>query len=211
MELVVQALNDPSLLSTAVVHSLPCRIHRTGPAPVDRYFCVVEQDKDKTRLKASFRGRALAGKAVHVPDGYVGFVAREASAAVVTAVNSSKGKGKGKRHDDDDNDDDNDMQEGPQRMWTIAGGFEHFVCWDHDDEPTDENELVRLAEWVTVADAVRTLRNACCLLNAHSIDVVARCDHNDWWCRGCDPHVFGNGQVPGAARRPKALHRCQKG
>lgn len=54
------------------LHSLPCTIHYSGPAPVSTYMIVKQEP-----LRAAFRGREMFGAEVHVPEGHQGVILRE--------------------------------------------------------------------------------------------------------------------------------------
>ncbi len=81
-----QILINTKTLDTAPpasLHLLPCKIHYTGPAAVDSYF-VIEQEEGTKRistseeidesvvLKASLRGRLLRGRQLKLPPSYEG-------------------------------------------------------------------------------------------------------------------------------------------
>jgi len=59
---------------TKLLHSLPCRIHHTGPAPVSTYFKVEELEKGNKA--ATFRGRLLHGQELTPPESYCIYVSK---------------------------------------------------------------------------------------------------------------------------------------
>ncbi|KAK6040447.1 ribonuclease H1/H2 small subunit [Cooperia oncophora] len=50
------------------IHSIPCKLHYDGPAPVSGYF-VTDEGSDG-RKTAAFRGHGLEGVNLDVPSGY---------------------------------------------------------------------------------------------------------------------------------------------
>ncbi|KAK5972233.1 Torsin protein [Trichostrongylus colubriformis] len=66
------------------IHSVPCKLHYDGPAPISRYF--VPEDGVDAKKKAAFRGRGLEGVTLDVPCGYELCVLNKRSAAVTFAT-----------------------------------------------------------------------------------------------------------------------------
>ena len=58
---------DHRVTAETVLHSLPCRIDYSGPAPVDTYFLPHPADAVAT-MAATFRGNQLMGCTVQLPD-----------------------------------------------------------------------------------------------------------------------------------------------
>ena len=58
---------DHRVTAETVLHSLPCRIDYSGPAPVDTYFLPRPADAVGT-MAATFRGYQLMGRTVQLPD-----------------------------------------------------------------------------------------------------------------------------------------------
>ncbi|KAJ3093175.1 Ribonuclease H2 subunit C [Quaeritorhiza haematococci] len=110
------------------LHLLPCEIHHTGKADVNKYFQVTPASKDPapaneapTKFASTFRGRALQGVRVSVPDGYKGVVYRE----------SMTGK----------------------RVWKIDEQFDSFVVWGHDEVPgPSKDEFLKAVNWLQIAE-----------------------------------------------------------
>jgi len=62
-----------------LLHSLPCQIEFTGPAPVSVYFNKENLHHENVRA-ASFRGHMLLNKLVKVPEGYEIYTVSESNA-----------------------------------------------------------------------------------------------------------------------------------
>ena len=122
------------------VHALPCTIRHDGPAAVTTYFQVQDTGIGSgassaaaaAPLRAHFRGRALEGQQVAFPEGTVGMVLEEASAAPPD-VDSSK------------------------RFMEIRSTFDGATVWQHDRDPGTDDVVHRTLEWMELAGAIHDL------------------------------------------------------
>ncbi|KJH50686.1 Torsin [Dictyocaulus viviparus] len=61
--------------NTGEVHSIPCRLHFDGPAPVSGYF--IQQEHENAKRWAVFRGHGLEGITLNLPSGYELYVLKK--------------------------------------------------------------------------------------------------------------------------------------
>ena len=126
MKIIVNPSSEtaaPPRASTA--HLLPCEIKYTGPAMVSAYF---KPTTGKRSLEAAFRGRALKGKELPLPDGYVGSMLQDTVQA--------------------------DVADGEERRWLHRGSISSVTFWKHDELPHDEEAIFKLSRWTSIADVL---------------------------------------------------------
>lgn len=58
------------------VHRLPCSVSHDGPAQISAFFDSRISKQSEHSYRSFFRGRALVGKPVRLPEGYCGYVVR---------------------------------------------------------------------------------------------------------------------------------------
>ncbi|KAF4032701.1 Ribonuclease H2 non-catalytic subunit [Phytophthora infestans] len=137
------------------VHSLPCRIHFDGSAPVKTFFRpqssagdssrtadTIEQDiqmeteqkdgKDDSNdtLQAAFRGIQLQGEKLQLASlGFTGLVLEDS----------------GMRHPDDEG-----------RVWEVEDHFDELTWWDVTNHTTSETQQLPLVlnQWHDIASAI---------------------------------------------------------
>ncbi|CAH0475690.1 unnamed protein product [Peronospora belbahrii] len=141
------------------VHSLPCRIHYDGLAPVHTYFqpqlidgnsnstdhggsTLEEQDvkveldgkdNDNNMLHAEFRGIQLQGEKMSLtPMGFTGLVLED----------------NGIRHEEDEG-----------RIWEIDDHFDELIWWDVPNHMTSEMHQLPLVlqQWHDLSSAIHTI------------------------------------------------------
>lgn len=127
------------------VHVLACKIHHTGPAPVDEFFKVArladrqllegeERGEDEV-LVATFRGRRMLGRREKLPQGVFGLICRDG------------GDGGG-----GDNDDNNNL-----RQLQVESNFDAITYWKQDLLPRREEESVPV--WLDFIKLARVLHS----------------------------------------------------
>ncbi|KAG8430012.1 hypothetical protein GDO86_018639 [Hymenochirus boettgeri] len=122
---------DLSSLSTAVsepMHLLPCEIERRGATNVKQYFTPAIKER-KEGKEVSFRGRALMGQEVSVPNGYMGIVLRE---------------------------DHKPATEEEDRCFTVRTTFNSFTQWNLETPPSEDDVLMMSLIWPKIATAIHT-------------------------------------------------------
>lgn len=107
------------------VHSLPCKIHHDGPAPVSEYFrCenlqATRQDShipDQHDVSvATFRGRKLLGREEKLPEGMFGLICRETGEEEEEATGS--------------------------RILQVESNFDSITYWKQDAVPRRDEDSV---------------------------------------------------------------------
>lgn len=111
--------------TTASAHLLPCEIKYTGPALVSAYF---KPTTGKRSLEATFRGRALKGIDLPLPEGYVGSMLQDTVQA--------------------------DVADGEERRWLHRGSIGSVSFWKHDDLPHDEEPIFKCMRWTSIANVL---------------------------------------------------------
>lgn len=120
----VLAATEPSAPPSAA-HLLPCEIEYTGPAIVSAYF---KPTTGKRGLEATFRGRALRGAVLPIPDGYTGALLQDTVQG--------------------------DVADSEERRWLHRGALESFTLWKHDDAPHDDEPVFKAMRWASVANVL---------------------------------------------------------
>ena len=164
---------------------MPFRINYTGRAALQTFFRVKPlegtihegetQNADATathtstrnpasslgaRFAAAFRGRAMKGVTVNLPEGYEGIVLR------VDEERANDRMKRGRRRRKAEVDEDVDMEEGTdeeeeeeRRTFKPTGQFSSFVLWNPDlpVDPSRDEYLRSLTEWTKLAAEVSLL------------------------------------------------------
>ena len=164
---------------------MPFRINYTGRAALQTFFRVKPlegtihegetQNADATtihtstknpasslgaRFAAAFRGRAMKGVTVNLPEGYEGIVLR------VDEERANDRMKRGRRRRKAEVDEDVDMEEGTdeeeeeeRRTFKPTGQFSSFVLWNPDlpVDPSRDEYLRSLTEWTKLAAEVSVL------------------------------------------------------
>ncbi|XP_051900907.1 ribonuclease H2 subunit C [Pristis pectinata] len=108
------------------VHLLPVDIESDGNARVDQYFTPAVQERDG-ELLVSYRGRALRGRDLPVPAGYVGLVLRE------------------------DREPCSDEEE---RTVRVKSAFSSLTYWNLETRPTADDSVVMAMTWPRSPQAI---------------------------------------------------------
>lgn len=125
-------------------------------------------------LAAAFRGRAIRGLTVDLPEGYAGVVLSSSDKPAEAkskpkakkAPSSKRGSKRNAVVEETDEDEDEMLMaaeiSGPVKTLEATGTFSSFVLWNADN-PVDEgrDEYLRtLTEWTKIAAEVRASGNA---------------------------------------------------
>jgi hypothetical protein len=118
-------------------------------------FAVVPQDEKPSQEarvsdyflpqngSASFRGRALRGVELPVPESYVGVVAIVAP------------REKRKQEDEDDEDEDErEKSNQEERKGSVVKTFSSFTLWEHDTAPAEGDLPFEWVKWPKLASAL---------------------------------------------------------
>ncbi|KAG8039274.1 hypothetical protein G9C98_003581 [Cotesia typhae] len=111
------------------VHSVPCKINRTGPANVSKYFTPYITKTDDDYFNASFRGYPLHGKKLYVPEGYKGIVFFEKKKPVNPDL---------------------------KRTFNSTESFTEFTYWNWDKLPSKNDAFDAALDWVDIAEALHS-------------------------------------------------------
>ncbi|XP_050676336.1 uncharacterized protein LOC126973166 [Leptidea sinapis] len=106
---------------------IPCKIEADGTANVSQYFEPYVNDNGNGELTATFRGHALDGVIVPLPEGYRGAMLTEAHRP---------------------------LSEDSDRKFHVASLFKDIMYWNWDKKPSKNDNLVKALEWIDIADAV---------------------------------------------------------
>jgi ribonuclease H2 subunit C len=116
------------------------------PARVSDYFLVREEGAN---LSASFRGRAVKGVRVTVPEGYTGAVLM-----VSDNGKAKKGAKRAKYSEDEDEDADGEPEKVEERKGTVTKVFRSMVVWQHDAPPQETDAAMQWMQWPQLAAAM---------------------------------------------------------
>ena len=111
--------------TSSAAHFLPCEINYTGPAIVSAYFKPIT---GKRCREATFRGRALKGVDLQLPDGYVGAILQDTVQA--------------------------DVADGESRRWMHRGSVNAITLWKHDEVPHEDEAIFKCMRWTALADII---------------------------------------------------------
>ena len=106
-------------------HMLPCEIEYSGEAIVSAYF---KPEETSRGLEATFRGRALCGKRLSLPAGYVGAVLQDPKLAAIA--------------------------DGEDRRWLHRGTVEDITIWKHDEVPHEDEPVFKAMRFARLADVL---------------------------------------------------------
>ena len=112
--------------SPPAAHLLPCEIEYSGDALVSAYFKPVTGKRG--HLEATFRGRALCGKTLEPPAGYVGALLQDTKHASVA--------------------------DGETRRWLHRGAIDAFTVWKHDELPEEDEPAFKCMRWAGIASVL---------------------------------------------------------
>ncbi|KAJ2390613.1 hypothetical protein H4S02_001762 [Coemansia sp. RSA 2611] len=122
------------------LHLLPCAVKYSGPASTSTYF--LPQQQPNLTYEATFRGRQLLGRKVHLPENYTGHI-------VVDSVAT------GEAGDSAFESEALDVPAAEQRVISSAGSFDSLTVWEHDRLPIeDDDEFISTLEWISVAASI---------------------------------------------------------
>ena len=121
----VRAAEGTSEAAPSQAHLLPCEIQATGPALVSAYFQPRAAEKSQ---EAAFRGRALKGIDVPLPQGYTGAMLADTVSA--------------------------DVADGEERRWVHRGVIDKFTYWKHDEVPHADEPILKAMRWAELADVL---------------------------------------------------------
>ncbi|KZT56866.1 ribonuclease H1 small subunit [Calocera cornea HHB12733] len=171
----------------APLHLMPFHIAYDGPAPLSTYFLVhpdsapdgpSQEQVNPSRVQrfiSTFRGRALKGTHIPLPDGYTGVLLRSSAPAAPKAKPPARptptkrrpGPSSKKRAASPipipvpDSDDEAEQavqraeEERPRKELRVDGVFRGFVLWGADGEADEEDAYVRaLGEWRRLAELI---------------------------------------------------------
>uniref|UniRef100_UPI00398F11B3 ribonuclease H2 subunit C n=1 Tax=Pristiophorus japonicus TaxID=55135 RepID=UPI00398F11B3 len=108
------------------IHLIPAEIQSHGEAKVDQYFTPAIREGDSEML-ASYRGRALRGRDLPVPPGYVGLVLKE---------------------------DHEPCSEEEDRSVRMKSAFSSLMYWNLETAPTADDSVVMAMTWPQIAEAL---------------------------------------------------------
>ncbi|XP_028659051.2 ribonuclease H2 subunit C [Erpetoichthys calabaricus] len=108
------------------VHFLPCEIEHNREANVDRYF-IPAINKNKNEMTVSFRGRALKGQEINLPQGYTGLVLKE---------------------------DHRPISDEEDRTLRVKSTFNSLTYWNLETQPTTDDTIVMAMNWPDIAAAI---------------------------------------------------------
>uniref|UniRef100_A0A915KAP0 Ribonuclease H2 subunit C n=1 Tax=Romanomermis culicivorax TaxID=13658 RepID=A0A915KAP0_ROMCU len=127
------------------LHSVPCKIHYDGPAPVDQFFHSlrekvenVEQETGNSSTKeiGSLRGRPLVGDCLNLPENCAFFKVSIENDALVDDSSSSEQK---------NNENMSIMQ------LTLEQKFDRTIFWNYDSEPNRGDSIRKAIDWLNIA------------------------------------------------------------
>jgi hypothetical protein len=116
------------------------------PARVSDYFLVREEGAN---LSASFRGRAVKGVRLTVPEGYTG--------AVLMVSDNGKAKKATKRakySEDEEEDADGEPEKVEERKGSVTKVFRSMVVWQHDVALQETDIPMQWMQWPQLAAAM---------------------------------------------------------
>mmetsp|Transcript_12603 Transcript_12603/g.17308 ORF Transcript_12603/g.17308 Transcript_12603/m.17308 type:complete len:127 (+) Transcript_12603:92-472(+) len=126
-------MENKEIETKSLLNLLPCSIEYNGPAPIKSYFQIVESnaqgDESKT-LTAHFRGRALRGSQVKLPQSIIG----------ITAVD---------KHPERVADDG-------IIKWETLGTFDSINIWEHDVLP-NLDQFQECLDWFEISRNVHEI------------------------------------------------------
>nr|CAD2148218.1 unnamed protein product [Meloidogyne enterolobii] len=108
-----------------LLHSLPCHIEFTGPAPVSVYFNKENLHHENVRA-ASFRGHMLLNKLVKVPEGYEIYTVSESNA---------------------ETKDDYEI-----KTFQLKGSCKSMNFWEKDEMPEGPNKIEDALTCILIAE-----------------------------------------------------------
>ncbi|XP_072102173.1 ribonuclease H2 subunit C [Mobula birostris] len=108
------------------VHLLPVTIESDGNARVDQYFTPAVRERNG-ELLVSYRGRALRGRDLPMPPGYVGLVLRE---------------------------DQKPCSDEEERAVSVKSAFSSLTYWNLETRPTPDDTVVMAMGWTQIAQAL---------------------------------------------------------
>ncbi|KAG8224284.1 hypothetical protein J437_LFUL005089 [Ladona fulva] len=112
-------------LSNDDIHLMPCRIHAEGQYKITEYFKPYIDNEKSDEMKASFRGRSLQGKVVHLPENYIGVVAQA-----------------GKSPDTE------------TKNLFVTSTFASMTFWNWDKPPSKNDPFLKAMDWIEIAEAL---------------------------------------------------------
>ncbi|XP_059497462.1 ribonuclease H2 subunit C [Stegostoma tigrinum] len=108
------------------LHLLPVAIESDGSAKVEQYFSPAVRHRDG-ELQVSYRGRALQGRDLPVPPGYVGLVLKE---------------------------DHKPCLEEEDRNVSVKSSFSSVTYWNLGSPPAEDDSVVMAMGWTQIAEAL---------------------------------------------------------
>ncbi|XP_041037979.1 ribonuclease H2 subunit C isoform X1 [Carcharodon carcharias] len=123
IELDLSSMKDPPRDG---LHLLPAEIESDGDANVHQYFTAAIQEREG-EMQVSFRGRALRGRDLPVPLGYVGLVLKE---------------------------DHEPCLEEEDRRLRVKSAFSSMTYWNLETPPTADDSVVMVMSWTQLAEAI---------------------------------------------------------
>ncbi|XP_078392539.1 ribonuclease H2 subunit C [Cetorhinus maximus] len=123
IELDLSSVKDPPRDG---LHLLPAEVRSDGDANVRQYFTAAVRESDG-EMQVSFRGRALRGRDLPVPLGYVGLVLKE---------------------------DHEPCLEEEDRRVRVKSAFSSVTYWNLETPPTADDSVVMAMSWTQLAEAI---------------------------------------------------------
>ena len=180
-----QITTPKTVLPQCSLNLMPFRINYSGRAALQTFFRVkplegtihegeTQNTPDATvthtstknpvsslgaRFAAAFRGRAMKGVTVNLPEGYEGIVLRVDEERANDRMKRGRRRRKAEVDEDVDMEEGTDEEEEERRTFKPTGQFSSFVLWSPDlpVDPSRDEYLRSLTEWTKLAAEVSLL------------------------------------------------------
>lgn len=129
---------------------LPCKITHSGPLPMSKRHWNPQTSSSSTNTPIShLRGRKLRGRAIKLPKGYQGFLAKKTEKVLPSTAAARQGG------EDEDMDGEEEGERAEVKVMETKGTFEEIVVWGHEVVPQGEDPYVKgIEEWIAFAESV---------------------------------------------------------
>ncbi|PVU94100.1 hypothetical protein BB561_002808 [Smittium simulii] len=128
-----------------ILHHIPFHVDYEGPANTPAYFNITKKNSE-CDIKSSFRGRALVGTKVNIPEDYKGvLITLPAEEANSTDMIWSEL---------DDTELENTKYIPCSLKSKLIQDVTYWVEWGHDAAPSTQNEAISSLGWLEIAKIV---------------------------------------------------------